>query len=585
MRDARKHRRMALSLSCGLLAMLVVEAASASRAGVAADGGPSPLSFEELGLLSEMRDPPVGLASRVRELLRTPFVSNAAHRSGATPFRPASRDLGPLVRVALWNIERGARFDDLRLILAEPERLRRRLSEARLDEDERREALEQASWLQAADVLVLNEVDLGMPRSGYRDVARELAESLGMNFAFGAQFVEVDRRQLELDGSAGSSLTRGEGTPALSVHPRRYRGLHGLAVLSRYPIRRARLVPFDAQPYDWFAGESAGTSLTEKAKRRLAKWAFSHDSSRQIRRGGRGMLIVDLALTDRPEATLTVVATQLENRTKPSGRRRQMAELLEELRGIANPVLVAGDLNTTGKDHAPTSISRELRGRYLRADGWIRRLAMKLTGVGMIFDLLRTATAFLRAQHDPTIRGIPLLAPNRERELFQELERMRFDDGGACDFRGERELSWNGKRKKLANSNERGFKGFVSTFQFDRTYLGVGKFKLDWILVKAYLTEPHDAAGSRRLAPHRGRTLRALNKSLPERVSDHDPLTVDLPLHEPAAAVPGGCEVEAARSGEQPRATGAQEGARRAASRARERNAGATRGCVGRQGP
>jgi hypothetical protein len=32
------------------------------------------------------------------------------------------------------------------------------------------------------------------------------------------------------------------------------------------------------------------------------------------------------------------------------------------------------------------------------------------------------------------------------------------------------------------------------------------------------------------LAPHYGRTLKAPNHSIPQRISDHNPMTVDLPL-------------------------------------------------------
>jgi len=44
-----------------------------------------------------------------------------------------------------------------------------------------------------ADLILLNEVDLGTKRTDYRDVARELAHALGMNYVFGVEFVEVDR--------------------------------------------------------------------------------------------------------------------------------------------------------------------------------------------------------------------------------------------------------------------------------------------------------------------------------------------------------------------------------------------------------
>ena len=46
--------------------------------------------------------------------------------------------------------------------------------------------------LSRADVIVLNEADWGVKRTDYRNVTRELAAALQMNYAFGVEFVEVD---------------------------------------------------------------------------------------------------------------------------------------------------------------------------------------------------------------------------------------------------------------------------------------------------------------------------------------------------------------------------------------------------------
>jgi hypothetical protein len=62
-----------------------------------------------------------------------------------------------------------------------------------------------------------------------------------------------------------------------------------------------------------------------------------------------------------------------------------------------------------------------------------------------------------------------------------------------------------------------------------------GKFnvemKLDWIFVKPVgLTDPDDREQPYVFAPQFGRTLKALNHSLKDRISDHNPMIVDLPL-------------------------------------------------------
>jgi hypothetical protein len=114
------------------------------------------------------------------------------------------------------------------------------------------------------------------------------------------------------------------------------------------------------------------------------------------------------------------------------------------------------------------------------------------------------------------------------------LKDFRFSDTGAFDFRGERERSIGGKDDPLANSNERGDKGFITTYEVERTVAFVGRFKLDWIFVKPPgLTDPYAREQPHRFAPHFGRTLKSLNDALKDRISDHSPTIVDLPLGEP----------------------------------------------------
>jgi hypothetical protein len=60
----------------------------------------------------------------------------------------------------------------------------------------------------------------------------------------------------------------------------------------------------------------------------------------------------------------------------------------------------------------------------------------------------------------------------------------------------------------------------------------VAKFKLDWVLVNADLANPRDRKGPYRFEPHFGRTLTDLNNSMPESLTDHRPVTIDLPFNE-----------------------------------------------------
>jgi hypothetical protein len=135
-------------------------------------------------------------------------------------------------------------------------------------------------------------------------------------------------------------------------------------------------------------------------------------------------------------------------------------------------------------------------------------------------------------QSDPTVKSVKFVSENPEEEFFSVLKEFRFSDGRAFDFRGTKEFSIDNNADTLSNSNERASKGFVSTLEL------IGKItvklKLDWIFVKpANLTEPDDETQPYLVAPAFGRTLKTLNYSLNDRISDHNPIVVDLFLREP----------------------------------------------------
>jgi hypothetical protein len=190
-------------------------------------------------------------------------------------------------------------------------------------------------------------------------------------------------------------------------------------------------------------------------------------------------------------------------------------------------------MNTSTHDGTPLSFKRALKNRLGSKSFWAKQALGIVTGVKLP-SLLLTGMNTYRTQADPTVRNIPLLASNKEAEFFEQLKEFRFADGNSFDFRGERERSIGGKDEPLANSNERGDKGFVTTFEVERTIAFVGKFKLDWFFVKPVsLTDPYAKDQPHRFAPHFGRTLKALNEATKERISDHAPIMVDLPLAEP----------------------------------------------------
>ena len=82
--------------------------------------------------------------------------------------------------------------------------------------------------LAAVDVWLLNEFDLGMARSDQAHTVRLLAYALGFNYAWSTEFIELTNGNRE-----EQRRTKGKDN--------KY-GLHGNAILSRWPIEEAHVV-------------------------------------------------------------------------------------------------------------------------------------------------------------------------------------------------------------------------------------------------------------------------------------------------------------------------------------------------------
>jgi hypothetical protein len=176
---------------------------------------------------------------------------------------------------------------------------------------------QQLDILQPADLLILNEVDYGVTRTDYRDVARDLAKALNMNYAYGVEFLELDPLNLGLEKvELEDKEAQADIQKSFDADESRYLGMHGTAVLSRYPIRKATLRPLPVC-YDWYAGEKKAISKLESGRRKGANLAFMERIAREIRRGGRTVLFVELAVPESPTGAVTVVAPHLENKCKP----------------------------------------------------------------------------------------------------------------------------------------------------------------------------------------------------------------------------------------------------------------------------
>jgi len=186
--------------------------------------------------------------------------------------------LRSFLRVAGWNIEKGRRFDGVLETFRNDARLR---------------------W---ADVIILNETDRGMVRSGNRNVARELAEALGMHAVFGPAHYE---------------LTKGVDDD-LAVPGENSEGLQGNTILSRHPVIDCRILPLPVtfEPYEF----------------------------KEKRFGWRNCLWVRLQVGT---SNLWVGAVHLELRNTPQCRSRQIQFIMRNLPcAESDAVILGGDLNT-----------------------------------------------------------------------------------------------------------------------------------------------------------------------------------------------------------------------------------------------
>ena len=277
LRTAISLRRMGIAL-LGAASLLAV--AAADEAQFVRFAKPQTLSFAELVQLSQEEGVAKSVADKMDTLLRTPFVSNEAYLAGSKPIRPSSEELGPFLRAAFWNIERGIELDSIKTTLTKPDEFDKIIAEKKdpeakpLTAEELAAAKGQLAILQNLDLLILNEVDNGVTRTDYRDVARELAQALHMNYAYGVEFLEVDPLNLGLEQvEMNDKAAQDDIQKSFQPDKQRYLGLHGTAVLSRYPIRSATVRPLPVC-YDWYNGEKKEISKLESGKRSSANLVF-----------------------------------------------------------------------------------------------------------------------------------------------------------------------------------------------------------------------------------------------------------------------------------------------------------------------
>ncbi len=489
-------------------------------------------TFDELIKLYEYKELPPELNNKLSTILYNPIIDNTI----AKPEEKLNNDkiLGKFVRIAAWNIQRGLPIDDIELILKQPDKFLTKVKNQnkKIKKDKIEKIKKEIEVLRNSDIFILNEVDIGMPRTNYKNIAKEFANILGFNYAFGVEFIEIEPSALGLSSHTWSEVNLLFKDGEYIVDKSKYKGLHGNAILSKYPLENVRIIRLP-QHYDWFNSEKNKVRLLtiEQARRKGAKFIFDETVLTEVRRGGRMALVADVQLPEIDQP-ITVISVHLENRVIPKNRYKQISFLLEEIKDIENPVVLGGDFNTTTKDGAPTTLFREFKKKIVDFDFIAKQTTFSLIPYGYLYSSGQLLTNLLKTYKDPTAINIPVISPNKERKLFKTIKNLEFTDEGKFDFSGEKYRSNNNRKGLLANSNERAFKGFKPTFAFNRD-LKVARLKLDWIFVKpGELTCEEE--NLRQFMPFYGRTMFDLNYASKHPISDHTPITVDLPLDPPS---------------------------------------------------
>ncbi|KAF0195768.1 MAG: Uncharacterized protein FD167_5840, partial [bacterium] len=296
------------------------------------------LTCEDLAKLSKQTTPTGELAFKLDKQLKTPYIFNRTKNilstlKGKTPFTK------PYIRVAHWNIERGKNIDAVKTIFSDQSSYYYNYKK-NVDAESHNDLRKELSDLALSDVISLNEVDIGLPRTKYKNVVSEIADALNYNYAFATEFVEL-----------------GPIAYMVMIDTGCYLGLHGNAILSKYPIKDARVIRLP-KCYDWFNGGNSRKSPLEYVRRYGADKVFHQKILDELRSGGRCALVANIQLPNNE--IVTVVSTHLEDRCYPQERFKQVQYLFNNLKNIRTPLVIAGDLNTSTTDSAPTSFKKEI---------------------------------------------------------------------------------------------------------------------------------------------------------------------------------------------------------------------------------
>jgi hypothetical protein len=95
------------------------------------DSEPKVFSYDELVQLGSDHEMSPELVEKLRLVTTTPFINNEAYLSGVRPRPLDVPRLGPSLRVAFWNIERGLELDYIELFLSDKDAFMAKIEEER----------------------------------------------------------------------------------------------------------------------------------------------------------------------------------------------------------------------------------------------------------------------------------------------------------------------------------------------------------------------------------------------------------------------------------------------------------------------
>ncbi len=184
-----------------------------------------------------------------------------------------------------------------------------------------------------APLVLLSEMDYGMARTEQRDPTDIIAGELGMNYAYGVEFLEL---------SLGSEIERSYCRDDFNEN-----GFHGNALMAAVALKDAFMIRLPGEAV-WF-----------------------NDSNEQPRIGDRCAIG---AIVETQAGPMVAVSVHLESVATAAYRERQLAALIDEVEAFAPglPILIGGDLNTgnhTGGDFSTDTLFAMAEGRGFECHG------------------------------------------------------------------------------------------------------------------------------------------------------------------------------------------------------------------------